>query len=174
MVGACAPAPRHHGGLWAPRLPPEANVLPPELHRGSLLADTEAVQAVVDAMEEPPLVLGHSYGGSVITGLTGAVYLVYLAAFVPAEGESAASLGGSTRLLASSIVHDGDGLTHVDSAAAVELFYADAPVEHATWAASLLRPRKPGCGWGARNASRGGTHLPPTSTALRNARLNPT
>ncbi|WUX64724.1 alpha/beta hydrolase [Streptomyces sp. NBC_01431] len=120
----------------------------PELHRGSLMADTEAVQAVVDAMEEPPLVLGHSYGGSVITGLTGAVHLVYLAAFVPAEGESAASLGGSTRLLASSIVHDGDGLTHVDSAAAVELFYADAPVERATWAASLLRPQKPGCGRG--------------------------
>ncbi|MFF8029687.1 alpha/beta hydrolase [Streptomyces sp. NPDC007896] len=120
----------------------------PELHRGSLLADTEAVQAVVDAMGEPPLVMGHSYGGSVITGLTGAGHLVYLAAFVPAEGESAARLGGSTKLLASSIVHDGDGLTHVDSTAAVEVFYDDAPIERATWAASLLRPQRPGCGRG--------------------------
>ncbi|RKT02159.1 pimeloyl-ACP methyl ester carboxylesterase [Streptomyces sp. 3211.6] len=120
----------------------------PELHRGSLQADTEAVQAVVDAMEQPPLVVGHSYGGSVITGLTGAAHLVYLAAFVPAEGESAARLGGSTTLLASSIVQDGDGVTHVDPAAAVEVFYADAPIERATWAASLLRPQKPGCGRG--------------------------
>lgn len=63
----------------------------PELHRGSLQADTEAVQAVVDAMEQPPLVVGHSYGGSVITGLTGAAHLVYLAAFVPAEGERGSS-----------------------------------------------------------------------------------
>nr|WSX54344.1 alpha/beta hydrolase [Streptomyces sp. NBC_00974]WSX54890.1 alpha/beta hydrolase [Streptomyces sp. NBC_00974] len=120
----------------------------PELHRGSLQADTEAVQAVVDAMEQPPLVVGHSYGGSVVTGLTGAAHLVYLAAFVPADGESAARLGGSTKLLASSIVQDGDGVTHVDPAAAIEVFYADAPIERATWAASLLRPQKPGCGRG--------------------------
>ncbi|MEV0917701.1 alpha/beta hydrolase [Streptomyces sp. NPDC049967] len=120
----------------------------PELHRGSLLADTEAVQGFIDAMEEPPLVMGHSYGGSVITGLTGAAHLVYLAAFVPDEGESAARLGGATELLASSIVQDADGLTHVDSAAAVDVFYADAPIDRATWAASLLRPQKPGCGRG--------------------------
>lgn len=129
----------------------------PELHRGSLPADTEAVQAVVDAMGEPPLVLGHSYGGSVITGLTGAGHLVYLAAFVPAEGESAAGLGGSTELLASSVVQDGGGLTHVDPAAAVKLFYDDAPIGRATWAASLLRPQGPGCGRGVpqRQAWRG-------------------
>ncbi|MFF8962648.1 alpha/beta fold hydrolase [Streptomyces globisporus] len=44
----------------------------PELHRGSLAADTEAVQAAVDALHEPPLLLGHSYGGPVITGARGA------------------------------------------------------------------------------------------------------
>ncbi|MFJ2414231.1 alpha/beta hydrolase [Streptomyces brevispora] len=120
----------------------------PELHRGSLPADTEAVQAAVDAMGEPPVVLGHSYGGSVITGLTGVGHLVYLAAFVPAEGESAAGLGGSSELLGSSVVRDGDGRTHVDPATAVEVFYDDAPVERATWAASLLRPQGPGCGRG--------------------------
>ncbi|MEV7401409.1 alpha/beta hydrolase [Streptomyces sp. NPDC091267] len=120
----------------------------PELHRGSLLADTEAVQAVVDAMADEPLVMGHSYGGSVITGLTGVGHLVYVAAFVPAEGESAASLGGTTELLASSVVHDADGVTHVDPTAALDVFYGDAPIERATWAASLLRPQKPGCGRG--------------------------
>jgi predicted alpha/beta hydrolase len=56
-----------------------------------LTADTAAaLQAVVDGMPEPPVVLGHSYGGSVITGLTGVGHLVHLAAFVPDVGESAA------------------------------------------------------------------------------------
>jgi pimeloyl-ACP methyl ester carboxylesterase len=127
----------------------------PELHRGSLSADTAAVQAAVDALREPPLVVGHSYGGSVITGLTGAAHLVYVAAFVPAEGESAAALGGTTELLRSAIVPDrpgvdgeGDGVTRVDPAKAVEVFYGDATAERAAWAASLLRPQKPGCGRG--------------------------
>ncbi|WP_408996596.1 alpha/beta fold hydrolase [Streptomyces europaeiscabiei] len=59
------------------------DVVAPELHRGSLIADTAAVQAAVDVLPEPPLVLGHSYGGSVLTGLRGVGRLVYLAAFVP-------------------------------------------------------------------------------------------
>ncbi|WP_373562527.1 alpha/beta fold hydrolase [Streptomyces sp. ms115] len=67
----------------------------PELHRGSLAADTEAVQSVVDSLEEPPLLLGHSYGGSVITGVRGACHLVYLAAFVLDTGESAAAHRGA-------------------------------------------------------------------------------
>lgn len=140
--------PRHFGLVAGELRAAGVDVVVPELHRGSLPADTEAVQAVVDAKEEPPLVLGHSYGGSVITGLTGVGHLVYLAAFVPAEGESAALLGGSTELLASSVVQDGDGLTHVDRVAAVEVFYDDAPAERAAWAASLLRPQRPGCGRG--------------------------
>ncbi|WP_393057623.1 alpha/beta hydrolase [Streptomyces sp. LN549] len=140
--------PRHFDLVVAELRADGIDVAVPELHRGSLQADTEAVQAVVDAMEEPPLVVGHSYGGSVITGLTGVGHLVYLAAFVPAEGESAAGLGGSTALLVSSVVRDEDGLTHVDAAAAVDVFYGDAPRERAVWAASLLRPQKPGCGRG--------------------------
>lgn len=56
-----------------------------------MTADTAAVQAAVDRLAERPLVLGHSYGGSVITGLRGVGRLVYLAAFVPDAGESAAA-----------------------------------------------------------------------------------
>ncbi|MFJ2956624.1 alpha/beta hydrolase [Streptomyces sp. NPDC087270] len=140
--------PRHFDLVVAELAAAGVEVAVPELHRGSLAADTAAVQAVVDAMAEPPLIMGHSYGGSVVTGLTGAAHLVYLAAFVPDEGESAAGLGGSSALLASAIVRDDDGRTRVDATAAVEAFYADAPIERAAWAASLLRPRKPGCGRG--------------------------
>jgi pimeloyl-ACP methyl ester carboxylesterase len=120
----------------------------PELHRGSLDADTEAVQAAVDAMRVPPVVLGHSYGGSVITGLTGAAHLVYLAAFVPDAGESAASSRGATDLLRAAVRPDGGGATHVDPALAADLFYRDCSPEVAARAIGLLRRQLPGCGRG--------------------------
>lgn len=72
--------------LWSSGI----DVVVPELHRGSLHADTAAVQAVIDSSHEPPVVLGHSYGGSVITGVRGAGHLIYPAAFVLETGESAA------------------------------------------------------------------------------------
>ena len=91
----------------------------PELHKGSLSADTAAVQAVVDSLPEPPTVLGHSYGGSVITGLRGVGHLVCLAAFVPDAGESAAGLGGASPQLKDAITPEPDGSTslHPDRAA---------------------------------------------------------
>ncbi|MFR9779626.1 alpha/beta hydrolase [Micromonospora sp. MS34] len=123
-------------------------VIAPVLHRGSLPADTAAAQAAVDAMEEPPLVLGHSYGGSVITGLTGARHLVYLAAFVPDRNESAASLGGSSHLLRAAIVPEADGSTRLDPDRAADALYADCPEHLAAWAIGLLRPQSAGCGRG--------------------------
>ncbi|WP_329361161.1 alpha/beta fold hydrolase [Streptomyces sp. NBC_00669] len=100
--------PRHFDLVVAELAAAGVEVAVPELHRGSLAADTAAVQAVVDAMAEPPLIA----------------------------------------LLASAIVRDDDGRTRVDATAAVEAFYADAPIERAAWATSLLRPQKPGCGRG--------------------------
>ncbi|NEE07655.1 alpha/beta fold hydrolase, partial [Streptomyces sp. SID7499] len=74
--------PEHFGRVAEPMRTAGIEVVVPELHRGSLSADTAAVQAAVDSLAEPPLVLGHSYGGSVITGVRGAGQLVYLTAFV--------------------------------------------------------------------------------------------
>ncbi|WP_326701492.1 alpha/beta hydrolase [Streptomyces sp. NBC_01754] len=123
-------------------------VVVPELHRGSLVADTAAVQAAVDALQEPPIVLGHSYGGSVITGVRGARRLVYLAAFVPDAGESAAGLGGASPKLQGAISPEPDGSTslHPDRAAAT--LYGDCPGPLAAWAVALLRAQAPGCGRG--------------------------
>ncbi|MFJ7965651.1 alpha/beta hydrolase [Streptomyces sp. NPDC096324] len=122
------------------------DVLVPELHRGSLAADTAAVQAAVDRLTEPPLALGHSYGGSVITGLRGVARLVYLAAFVPDEGESAASLGGASSRLRSAIEPRRDSFTRLDPGRALDVLYADCPEHLATWAVGLLRAQAPGCG----------------------------
>jgi pimeloyl-ACP methyl ester carboxylesterase len=124
------------------------DVVAPELHRGSLTADTAAVQAAVDMQAEPPLVLGHSYGGSVITGLRGVGRLVYLAAFVPDAQESAASLGGASVLLKSAIEPQADGSTRLDPNRAVDALYGDCPEHLAAWAAGLLRVQAAGCGRG--------------------------
>ncbi|MFB7231406.1 alpha/beta hydrolase [Streptomyces fimicarius] len=123
-------------------------VVVPELHRGSLPADTAAVQAVVDSLTEPPLLLGHSYGGSVITGVRGAGHLVHLAAFVPDTGESAATLGGASPRLQDAIVPEPDGSTRLRPDRAADVLYHDCSEPLATRAVALLRPQAPGCGRG--------------------------
>ncbi|MFV2117398.1 alpha/beta hydrolase [Streptomyces sp. Act-28] len=123
-------------------------VVVPELHRGSLLADTAAVQAAIDSLPEPPIVLGHSYGGSVITGVRGAGHLVYLAAFVPDVAESAASLGGASSQLQDAITPEPDGSTSLHPDRAADTLYGDCPEPLAAWAVGLLRAQASGCGRG--------------------------
>lgn len=61
----------------------------------SLADDVQATQRVIDAMDGPVVLVGHSYGGVVITeaGTHPSVSaLVYVAAFAPDSGESVESL----------------------------------------------------------------------------------
>lgn len=138
-----------HFALVAERLRTTGTeVVVPELHRGSLPADTAAVQAVINSLPEPPIVLGHSYGGSVITGLRGAGYLVYLAAFAPDVGESTADLGGTSSQLQDSITPEPDGSTSLHPDRAADTLYGDCPEPLAAWAVGLLRAQAAGCGRG--------------------------
>jgi pimeloyl-ACP methyl ester carboxylesterase len=70
-------------------------VAPPNPLRG-LASDAAAVSAVVRAIDGPVVLVGHSYGGAVITqasaGLGNVSGLVYLAAFGLDVGESCASV----------------------------------------------------------------------------------
>jgi pimeloyl-ACP methyl ester carboxylesterase len=70
-------------------------VAPPNPLRG-LASDAAAVRAVVAAIDRPVLLVGHSYGGAVISqasaGLDNVLGLVYLAAFSLDVGESCASV----------------------------------------------------------------------------------
>ena len=72
-------------------------VAPPNPLR-SLAFDASALSAVVKAIDGPVLLVGHSYGGAVITqagaDLDNVVGLVYLAAFGIDAGESCASVQG--------------------------------------------------------------------------------
>lgn len=61
----------------------------------SLADDIDRTSKLVAAQEGPTLLVGHSYGGAVITGAGHApnvVGLVYIAAFAPDEGDSLGSL----------------------------------------------------------------------------------
>lgn len=143
-------------GLWhqGAHLEPLANALrrrdhrvhTPDLHRGSLEEDTAAVQAIVDECDEPPLVLGHSYGGAVITGLERIAALVYLAAYVPDTGESCASLGGA--LINDAMHRHPEGGTILDAAAARTTLYARSDDAIARWASALLVRQAAGHGRG--------------------------
>ena len=62
----------------------------------SLADDVAATKRIIDAQDGPVLLVGHSYGGAVITEAGNnaeVVALVYVAAFAPDAGESAGSLG---------------------------------------------------------------------------------
>src|ERR1700741_3181128 len=61
----------------------------------SLADDVAATKRVLDLQQGPTLLVGHSYGGVVITEAGNApnvAGLVYIAAFIPDQGESAVGL----------------------------------------------------------------------------------
>ncbi|UGT41821.1 alpha/beta hydrolase [Nocardia yamanashiensis] len=62
----------------------------------SLSGDAAYIASVLDSVEGPVVLAGHSYGGSVISvaaqGKTNVSALVYIAAFIPEIGESALAL----------------------------------------------------------------------------------
>ncbi len=63
----------------------------------SLEDDVAATKRVIDAQSEPVILVGHSYGGAVITEAgndPNVAALVYIAAFVPDKGESVNTLIG--------------------------------------------------------------------------------
>jgi pimeloyl-ACP methyl ester carboxylesterase len=72
-----------------------AVIAPPNPLRGLTGGDGEYIKSVIDAIEGPVLLVGHSYGGSVITAAGTAdnvVGLVYISGFAPDEGENLTDL----------------------------------------------------------------------------------
>ena len=67
-------------------------------HLRSLSGDAESVASVLDSIEGPVVLVGHSYGGAVISnaalGNENVRAMVFVAAFAPEEGESIGELSG--------------------------------------------------------------------------------
>jgi pimeloyl-ACP methyl ester carboxylesterase len=107
-----------YGGVIHELIGDGVSVVAPANPLRSLSGDAAALGALVGAIEGPVLLVGHSYGGAVITqasaSLPNVVGLVYLAAFGLAVGESCATAqeGFPPSLLSTSLAptpYDGPG-----------------------------------------------------------------
>jgi pimeloyl-ACP methyl ester carboxylesterase len=111
----------------------------------SLAGDVETTKRVVDAQKGSVVLVGHSYGGAVITGAaagsSNVKALVYLAAFAPESGEPVAAFGEKYPVdLNSALKPDSAGFLYVDRARFRELFCADVPETDARVAAATQKP----------------------------------
>ena len=110
-------------------------VQPPET---SLDDDVAATNRVLDAQDGPTVLVGHSYGGAIITEAGNNAHvksLVYVAAFQPDTGESIASLGGSKPPAGAQLKPSSDGFLYIDPAAFHSDFAADLPAAEASFMA---------------------------------------
>jgi pimeloyl-ACP methyl ester carboxylesterase len=110
------------------------NVIAVQLELASLAEDIDRTRAVLAAQGGPTVLVGHSYGGAVITaagaGSPHALSLVYVAAFAPDQGESGLdSIAGFPAAPGNAhIIPDyRPGFVRLDPAAFPEFFMQDAP-----------------------------------------------
>lgn len=116
----------------------------------SLSGDAESVASILGSINGPVVLVGHSYGGSVISGAAlgnkNVEALVFVAAFAPDEGESIGELSGlypgSTlgETLATVSLPDGTTDLYIRQVEYHGQFAADVPAEQAALMAATQRP----------------------------------
>jgi pimeloyl-ACP methyl ester carboxylesterase len=101
----------------------------------SLADDVSRTQQMIKQVDGPVLLVGHSYGGAVITEageLPNVAGLVYVAAFAPGEGESVAAIGEARPAAAQqNIAPDRDGYLWIKPDKFQESFCQDLPDDEA-------------------------------------------
>src|SRR5262245_3199250 len=111
----------------------------------SLGGDVEATRRVIDSQSQPVVLVGHSYGGAVITEAgnhPNVVALVYIAAFAPDKGESVNSLikDPPPGAPVPPIVGPKDGFLALDKAKFAASFAGDVPKDRAAFMADSQVP----------------------------------
>ena len=111
----------------------------------SLADDAAATRDVLDAVDGPVVLVGHSYGGAVITeaGTHGKVAaLVYITAFAPDQGESVNTLLGTFPAEGPQppILPPVNGYLFLDRAKFHDSFAADVPADDAAFMADSQVP----------------------------------
>jgi pimeloyl-ACP methyl ester carboxylesterase len=104
----------------------------------SLADDVAATNRILDRQPGPAVLVGHSYGGAVITEAGNNAHvasLVYVAAFAPDEGEKLGPLLSSIAPAANSTAPTADGYLMVDQAKFPMDFAADLPAAEAQFMA---------------------------------------
>ena len=124
-------------------------VAPPNPLRGLSGGDGEYIKAVIDEIKGPVLLVGHSYGGSVITASGTAdnvVGLVYISGFAPDEGENLGDLQsrfpapGAVPYFRQHQLREGGNEFTLAPEGFHESFCADIPADDAAFYAISQRP----------------------------------
>ncbi len=112
----------------------------------SLSEDVATTKRVLDAQKGDVVLVGHSYGGAVITeaaaGNSKVKALVYVAAFAPDAGETLGALGERfpAAPLGTAVVPDSAGFLYIDRAKVADVFANDLPKEEAALLAATQKP----------------------------------
>src|SRR5438270_870856 len=111
----------------------------------SLDGDAEATRQIIDAQDGPVVLVGHSYGGAVITQAgnnDNVAVLVYIAAFAPDNGESVNTLIANPPPDAPvpPILPPKDGFLFLDREKFAASFAGDVPAEEAAFMADSQVP----------------------------------
>jgi pimeloyl-ACP methyl ester carboxylesterase len=118
----------------------------PALDEATLSGDAATVRATLDGIPGKKILVGHSYGGMVISnaaaGRSDVVALVYTAALVPDEGESAFSVQEGYRQseLVDHLVFDPHPFACIDRAFFPQIFCQDLSAEQAAALNAAQRP----------------------------------
>ena len=111
----------------------------------SLEGDAQATRQIIDAQDGPVVLVGHSYGGAVITEAgthPNVAALVYICAFAPDQGESVGSLiaGFPADGPQPPILPPKDGFLFLDRDKFHASFAADLPADQAAFMADAQVP----------------------------------
>jgi pimeloyl-ACP methyl ester carboxylesterase len=136
------------GSSWSKVIPILENaghrVIAVQLPLHSLADDVATVKRAIDLVGGPTILVGHSYGGFVITNagynnqnVTG---LVYVSAFGPDEGESTANFVDVSKLPPGLLVFDSGGFAYINPEMFHQAFVQDANATEAEIMAVVQKP----------------------------------
>jgi pimeloyl-ACP methyl ester carboxylesterase len=112
------------GSSWSKVIPTLKNagyrVIAVQLPEHSLADDIATVKRAIELVGGPTVLVGHSYGGMVITNAgynnTNVKGLVFVAAFAPNEGQSLGDFVDVTKLPKDLLIVDGGGFAYINPA----------------------------------------------------------
>ncbi len=136
------------GSTWSKEIPILKNaghrVIAVQLPLHSLADDVATVKRAVEQLGGPTILVGHSYGGLVITNaaynnpnVTG---LVYIAAFAPDEGQSLSDFVDATKLPKDLLILDSGGFIYLNPAMFPGAFAQDVDPTEADIMAIVQKP----------------------------------
>jgi pimeloyl-ACP methyl ester carboxylesterase len=136
------------GSSWSKEIPILKNaghrVIAVQLPEHSLADDVDTVKRAIEHIGGPTILVGHSYGGFVITNagynnpnVTG---LVYVAAFAPDEGQSLSNFVDVSKLPQGFLVFDNGGFAYINPVMFRDGFAQDVTPTEADIMATVQKP----------------------------------